>query len=245
MPLISFFADPKGFDVENIEDIKKEIFDFVVADETYDSSRFYCRLLDIYKKHISEKAEKIVETLKKTNYPVSLMQAEQDDKTIVGIINTELAFDDRNEAFYSEPNWNELQEAWNRKAYPHLYSKPQNDTQEELVTDNNNSDEVVTDATVEKITETVTGEEENKTEMKIADTGTKSQNADELDDVFERRETNKNDIEGFSVSTVQGKASSPNTPSKPITNNEALPPRTKHEKPKRKGLIGKIGDWFD
>lgn len=248
VPLISFFADPKGFDVQNIEDIKKEIFDFVVADKTYDSSRFYCRLLDIYKKHLSEKAEEIVETIKKTNYPVSLMQAEQDDKTIVGIINTELAFDDKNEAFYSEPNWNALQEAWNRKAYPHLYSKSQNDTQEELTTDTNNSDEVVTDATVEKITETVTREEKNKTEIKIADTGTKSQNADELDDIlllFERRETNKNDIGGSSASNVQGKASSPNTPSKPITNNEDLPPRTKHEKPKRKGFIGKIGDWFD
>lgn len=123
VPLVSYFADPNGFADNSVERNREEITSFVVADEQYNSLDFYNRLLKIYKKHLPEKAETIVNSFKKNNYPVGMMQLQQDDKTIVGLINTELSFEDKDEAYYSEPDWSGLQEAWNRMAYPHLYVK--------------------------------------------------------------------------------------------------------------------------
>jgi len=124
IPLISFFADPAGIsDNTDFQQLRRQIEEFLVADENYPSENFYARLLDIYNSHMNESAIAVINDIKKNNFPIILMQNEQDDKTIVGLINTDVPLDDKPIEFYSEPNWAELQEEWNRVAYPHLYRK--------------------------------------------------------------------------------------------------------------------------
>lgn len=127
-PIASFFADPYGF-AENKKEskkIKEEIEAFIQADEDYDSDRFYNRLSQIYFKHLKDDAEKVIEELKECNYPIALMQSVQDDKTIVALINTEIAFESKDKAFFADPDWKKLKEEWNKKAYPHLYQNKEN-----------------------------------------------------------------------------------------------------------------------
>lgn len=45
----------------------------------------------------------------------------KDDKTILVVINPNIIPAQLDEAYYQEPDWNYLQEEWNKKAYPHLY----------------------------------------------------------------------------------------------------------------------------
>lgn len=47
----------------------------------------------------------------------------KDDKTILVVINPNIVPARLDESYYQEPDWNDLQEKWNRKAYPHLYSQ--------------------------------------------------------------------------------------------------------------------------
>ncbi len=124
VPLASFFADCalSNNEAQN-SNLKADIKDFLTAKDDYDSEKFYDILLKIYKKHIPKEASEIVEKIKKSNYPISLMQKQQDDKTMVALINTDSELDDKQAEFYSEPNWDEMQDAWNRKAYPHLYKE--------------------------------------------------------------------------------------------------------------------------
>ena len=44
-----------------------------------------------------------------------------DDKTIVVAFNDDVIPALKEDSYYAEPDWAKLQEAWNRKAYPHLY----------------------------------------------------------------------------------------------------------------------------
>lgn len=44
-----------------------------------------------------------------------------DDKTILVIVNPDIVSDIKDDDYYKEPNWDELLEKWNKKAYPHLY----------------------------------------------------------------------------------------------------------------------------
>ena len=46
-----------------------------------------------------------------------------DDKTVVIMSNTQLNPIQREPEYYAEPNWEKLKEEWNKKAYPHLYAK--------------------------------------------------------------------------------------------------------------------------
>ncbi|HAH18079.1 protein phosphatase 2C domain-containing protein [Eubacterium uniforme] len=123
VPLGSFFVDPHGVPGGKNErkKTKRAIEEFMVGSENYNSDDFYDRLLKIYRKHIPDQAEEVIEDLKKDNYPVVMMQNEQDDKTVVGIINTSLELDDNEPEYYADLDWEKLQEAWNRKAYPHMY----------------------------------------------------------------------------------------------------------------------------
>lgn len=121
MPLASYFADPIGVSKKQSVLIKKQLEQFVIADEKYEYSNFYKRLSRIYKVRVKKDYKEILDKLKINNYPIALMQNVQDDKTIVGLINTDIQVDNKDKLFYAEPDWNELQEAWNRKAYPHLY----------------------------------------------------------------------------------------------------------------------------
>jgi len=45
----------------------------------------------------------------------------QDDLTVVVGVNAQGAPQVRSAEYYAEPNWADLQEQWNKKAYPHLY----------------------------------------------------------------------------------------------------------------------------
>jgi serine/threonine protein phosphatase PrpC len=57
-----------------------------------------------------------------------------DDKTLVVLINEEVMPMLKDDAYYDEPDWDALQEEWNKKAYPHLYKD------EEPAPENENSD---------------------------------------------------------------------------------------------------------
>lgn len=247
VPLASYFADPYGFNERKIEDIKKEIFDFIVADKDYETSRFYTRLLDVYKWHIPKAAESVIETLKKANYPVSLMQAEQDDKTIVGLINTELPFDNKEESFYSEPDWNLLQEAWYRKAYPHLYSDRQKENDNETTEQNvdNTSNMSATYATEEQ-NESSTDATTSKEPPKKTDSKTTT-DSKEVPQNAELEVPKKADATTECVATSTPHTIPTTNIQQPNSNTQdiSLPIRATHEKPRKKSLIGKIGDLFD
>lgn len=122
-PLGYYFADPTGISMNEDENnlLKSEIQEFLKAEDDFNSELFYKRLLEIYLKHIPEKANGVLDQLRKNNMSIKLMNNEQDDKTMVALINTKLELDDKNLEFYSEPNWEMLQDAWNKKAYPHIY----------------------------------------------------------------------------------------------------------------------------
>lgn len=132
-PLVSFFADPIGVKmIDGLNNVlKKKLEDFLLADEREISDAFYSRLTDIYIKRIPKAYAETIKSIKEKNYPVGLMQGVQDDKTVVGLINTEIEVDNREVSFYGEPDWDMLQESWNRKAYPHLYDKKQDEIVDE------------------------------------------------------------------------------------------------------------------
>ncbi len=44
-----------------------------------------------------------------------------DDKTVLVAFNADVVPALKEDSYYAEPDWAKLQEAWNRKAYPHLY----------------------------------------------------------------------------------------------------------------------------
>ena len=118
LPLVSYFADPVGMDKKNI---KKEIEEFVKA-EDYDGEKFYKRLSEVYKIRTKD-FEECIEEIKKYNFPLTLMDNVQDDKTIVALVSTDEEIKNAECDYYREPDWNGLQEAFNRLAYPHLYKE--------------------------------------------------------------------------------------------------------------------------
>lgn len=119
VPLAMFFSDPYCFDGET--DIV-EIEAFLTAEDDYRIGRFYDRLEKALVKRFDDRAAKATgKHVKENNYPVTLMNKQQDDKTVVGLINTELKTENQEAGYYDEPDWVSLQEQWNRKAYPHLY----------------------------------------------------------------------------------------------------------------------------
>lgn len=144
LPLGSFFADPNGFDESDssIDEAKKEIMDFVIAENDYDPDRFYHRLEKIYSKHISDAKEvkTIIENLKHNGFPVGMMQKEQDDKTIVCLINKEMALDNKEPAFYAEVDWKSLQDALDRKLYPYLYESELSERDESIPVPGSNTE---------------------------------------------------------------------------------------------------------
>jgi len=135
LPLASFFADPNGIP-KNKQERKKVrgyIRDFLEAKEDYNSERFYKRLLDIYRTRIPKAADHMVSDIKERNYPVMMMQNEQDDKSVVCLMNTSLKVDNKEPDYYADSDWERLQERWNRKAYPHMYSDNYVDEDTDLI----------------------------------------------------------------------------------------------------------------
>ncbi len=46
-----------------------------------------------------------------------------DDKTVLVVFNADVLPGLKDDSYYAEPDWAELQQQWNKKAYPHLYKK--------------------------------------------------------------------------------------------------------------------------
>ena len=89
----------------------------------YDSEFFYERLQEIYRSRAGEQADALIAELKKYNYPISLMQGSQDDKTVVGFLNTDAGIEAQPASYYKDADWIAYQAIWDRKAYPGLYAE--------------------------------------------------------------------------------------------------------------------------
>ena len=142
VPLASFFADPSGIiqDEEVLNRIRQDINDFLTASPDYSPENFYNRLAEIYRKHIPEQAEAAISKIRERNYPFILMNAQEDDKTMAAIINTEVPLEDCSAEYYSDPDWAALREAWNRKAYPHLYADTEKDDKKDSAQEKNEAE---------------------------------------------------------------------------------------------------------
>ena len=133
VPLVSYFADPAGIpEEEECQAVLKESMEaFLTGDPDFDSKFFYERLETIYRSRVPDRAAEFVDGLKAWNYPLSLMQASQDDKTVVGFLNTDTFVEPQAESYYKEADWPAYQEVWDRMAYPGLYPKAENPNREE------------------------------------------------------------------------------------------------------------------
>lgn len=201
------------------------------ANEDYNAKGFYDDLRRIYAQRIPEDGDSIINSLEQNNYPVTLMQKVQDDKTIVGLVNTEITVDNRAASFYAEPDWYELQEAWNRKAYPHLYaeevelikSDPRKSIEELLVVKYKNEDKstVIKKEQFIPAIETVESEKIKMAKEAYAKTAAYGEKKNTLSS------SNSSWQVGIPVSEKQ---------------NSVM---EKHDKPKKKNIFEKIGDVFD
>ena len=120
VPMAMFFGDPCCFGRHtDIQDVEA----FLNARDDYCSDGFYNRLFRALEVHLSDsgKAAAVCDHIRKNNHPIVLMNSQQDDKTVVGLINLEAETENQESSYYDEPDWSHLQELWNRKAYPHLY----------------------------------------------------------------------------------------------------------------------------
>lgn len=230
IPLISFFADPKGFSENSFEEDKKAIERFLTASDDYNPDEFYARLKPIYDKHLKKCSEEIIGKIAKKNYPVNMMKNEQDDKTVVAIINTDMLLDDRDENFYAEPDWESFKEAWNRIAYPHLYEekakKPSKISQDKPETPAPEIPESRSVPNSEDLTKDFEEMMEKKKEQRAAPKPTEMFTCE---------------IEHTPPPT-QPKSDTGNGSSDTDSGNMAPP---KHPKPKKQGILQKIEDLFN
>lgn len=134
VPLAMFFSDPYCVDSDEAID---NIHQFLLAEDEYENDKFYNSIGMALYKHILDqaRANEIYERIKNTNYPVVLMKSEQDDKTVVGLINADAELENQVVSYYDEPDWHKLQDMWNRRAYPHLYP-------EEKLSESDNADDL-------------------------------------------------------------------------------------------------------
>ena len=127
IPLAMMFTDPYCFGKKtDISELKA----FVTA-EKMNKEQFYGRLLRALARRLGseDKAVEVCDKIKQNDYPLMLMDNQQDDKTVVGLINPDAELDNQDGSYYDEPDWVHLQELWNQKAYPHLYEQEPDDTE--------------------------------------------------------------------------------------------------------------------
>lgn len=118
-----------------------------------------------------------------------------DDKTIVVAFNADVIPALKDDSYYAEPDWAKLQEAWNRKAYPHLYkSKTVVEETEKLADEKVEAEprKTVDEKTDASLTQSdISDVEKAETSNKVvsepvqqnADTATKSETAETADSV--------------------------------------------------------------
>lgn len=255
VPLAAYFCDPSGFfeGPEKEKITNKLIEDFLTAGENYPSDNFYARLLAIYKQLIPDNAVEIIENLKKNNYPVMLMQNEQDDKTLVALVNKEVPVDIHNPEFYDEPDWNALQDAWNRKAYPHLYQ----DNTDQVINSDQETDDKDTPiiAGLEVSSGVVTGmEAESDLDVEAADDeNIDTSSSPEKENVSSVGNTKVTGRKPTAIKKAEGeldiipiptcKSASKQQIIQSSVKPEAVQPR--HDKPRKKSWVHKIGDFFE
>lgn len=110
---------------------------------------FYQRMSTGLKQYFEEElVTSIIKSISAYNYPFALMNSVTDDKTVVGVMNSENIPKANNLAYYKEPDWGKLQDEWNRLAYPHLYPENQAKNDNRL---NEQSDKAESDVTSEKL----------------------------------------------------------------------------------------------
>ena len=248
--LASFFADPNSISEDNASSVKEIIGRFITAEEDYCADEFYERLSAVLKSHLSEGVDEIIERYKQNNYPIALMQKEQDDKTVVGLINLDLPLDSKDASFYSEPDWNALQEAWNRKAYPHLY-KDKGEEKKDISVERENDD------SFEKVelTEVIT-EKADDTKKPNEAKSSKAPGADDEIEIIISKTNSQSSMGSTSApagdTTKKGGQRTPQTnranksdtdPVKPKNAASATPP--KHDKLRKKGVLGFFEDLFN
>ena len=195
----------------------------------------------------------IIENLKKNNYPVMLMQNEQDDKTLVALVNKEVPVDIHNPEFYDEPDWNALQDAWNRKAYPHLYQ----DNTDQVINSDQETDDKDTPiiAGLEVSSGVVTGmEAESDLDVEAADDeNIDTSSSPEKENVSSVGNTKVTGRKPTAIKKAEGeldiipiptcKSASKQQIIQSSVKPEAVQPR--HDKPRKKSWVHKIGDFFE
>lgn len=256
--LASFFADPSAVTADNENEIKETVNRFITAEEDYSADAFYDRLTSILKARLVDGVTEIIEKYKQNNYPIALMQNEQDDKTVVGLLNIDLPVDNKSADYYSEPDWNALQEAWNRKAYPHLYTEKVEAVSVEKASDDKTVIEEKSDKSeTAKVEIVTTGSVDcaKKTDNIVTNEDDSSAD-DDIEIIMSRRNVqtaarSHNTTEGVSgqqkgtpkVNNNVGSATGTTTGTKKTTVSDVAPP--KHEKPRKKGVIGFLEDLFN
>lgn len=257
-PIATFFAEPLLIpnNKKDFKALRKDIEDFITAKEDYSPEGFYSKLENIYKKKLKEEATDIIDGLKNKNYSCAFMQSVQDDKTMVALINTDIQVDTKEIDFYSEPNWEELQEEWNRRAYPHLYTEEHTDENE---TNENNDTSLI-----DNVQDTSVSQVNEKSESAVAENTTaKSQESAETknNQTDSSTQTDSSQYQGKTKEFIQAKSkqSKSNQDKKKTKNKKQqvyyVPPVTqatantsterapqKHEKPKKENLLSRATD---
>lgn len=239
VPAASFFGDPICFSGD-IEEAKQTVREFLLGDEKFDVEKYYAFIDKVYEKRVGRSSDKVLAELKKNNYPIVLMQAVQDDKTMVGLINTDSVVDDREESFYQEPDWLKLQDAWNRKAYPHLYVQDTVPTVEEKM-DNPIGNHHASDIT-----------ESGPNDNKMKDNKSEVDQHDSVVPLIRRPESDRT-RQVLAPYGGKSELEVPKTDLQPMDQSIAHQKKIKkkdtsmekHGKPKKKSIIGRIEDAFD
>lgn len=255
-PIATFFADPLGIpnNKKDFKELKKDIEDFITAKEDYSPEGFYSKLENIYKKKFKEEATNIIDGLRNKNYPCAFMQSVQDDKTMVALINTEIQVDTKEIEFYSEPNWEELQEEWNRRAYPHLYTEEHTDENETNGKKDISLIDNGQDASVPHVNEqsesavventAVQSQEPVKTRNNQVDSSTQTDSPQYQGKTKEfieaKREQSKSNLDKEKDKKQQVYYVPPVTQTTINTSTERAP--QKHEKPKKENLLSRAAD---
>lgn len=256
-PIATFFADPLGIpnNKKDFEALRKDIEDFITAKEDYSSEVFYSKLENIYTKRFKEKTTDIIDGLKSKNYPCAFMQSVQDDKTMVALINTDIQVDTKEIDFYSEPNWEELQEEWNRRAYPHLYTEhtDENETNENNDTSLIDNDQDTSVSQVNEKSESTVVENTTAKSQESAETTNNQTDSSTQTDSSKYQGKTKEFIEAKSKQSKNNQDNKktknkkqqvyyvpPVTPATANTSTERAP--QKHEKPKKENLLSRAAD---
>lgn len=229
VPLAMFFSDPYCVDSDEAID---NIHQFLLAEDEYENDKFYNSIGMALYKHILDqaRANEIYERIKNTNYPVVLMKSEQDDKTVVGLINADAELENQVVSYYDEPDWHKLQDMWNRRAYPHLY-------QEEKLSESDNADDLsesVDDYDADNDNNELR-EQESEAEKRVI------QNEDkrEIDipcGVDKKRSDVSIDTERENPANIRQR----NIKHSEKKGEETLPPR--HRQPRKRGITNRILD---